>query len=207
MGGWGSGRYGYTTTAKLDEGLRLDINKLKREGQVALHVWASGSLLWTRVSSGEQVASIGYEVNTTNPEDMWMRVHYTHTPYHSDEPEKMDYKIRLTTTQPNYGGKRLWFICPITGKRTSVLYSPSGSKWFASRYAYKLKYGSQSKGAQDRAIDRMWKLKNKLGGEEFYRRPKGMHKQTFERKLEEIWEAEEVADGYLAHYLLKFVNL
>ncbi len=94
-------------------------------------------------------------------------------------------------------------MCPLMQKRTSVLYSPPGSKWFASRHAYNLKYKSQSKGSHDRASDRMWKLKNKLGGEDYWRKPKGMHWKTHERLVNEIWMAEEEADAYFAQFVMK----
>jgi len=204
MGGYGSGRNGFSTTTKVDEGLKLDINKLKRDGLIYLNSWRSGSLTWTRVGTGEETGSIGYEVNTMDPNDMWMRVHYTHKTYWDDEPNKMDYKIRLETTQPNYGGKRLWFICPITQERAGVLFSPPGSKWFASRHAYNLKYQSQSRSAHDRAIDRMWKLKRRLNDEgDYWLKPKGMHWRTFHRLCDEIDEAEEICDGYLAQFVMK----
>ncbi len=201
MGGYGSGRS--HETAKLDEGLQLNINKLKRDGMLDFNTWRSGSLKWTRVSTGEETASIGYETNTLDPEDMWMRVHYTHTSYYDDEPHQIDYKIRLETTQPNYGGKRLWFICPVTQKRAAVLFKPAGSKRFASRYAFNLKYQSQSRSAHDRAIDRMWTLKNRLGGDDYWCKPKGMHWKTFERIVQAIHEAEEVCDGYLAQFVMR----
>lgn len=203
MGGYGSGRNGFSTTTKLDEGLRLDINKLKRDGMLSFNSWRSGRLIWTRVSTGEEIGSIGYETNILNPDDMWMRIHYTHTPYGAD-PIKMDYKIKLTTTQPNFGGKRLWFVCPLMGKKTTVLYSPSGSKWFASRYAYNLQYSSQSKSEHDRAIDKMWRAKDKLGKDGLYMRPKGMHESKYERILNEIDEAEAVCDNYLYQFIERF---
>jgi hypothetical protein len=201
MGGYGSGRC--STTAKIDAGLKLNINKLKNDGMLELNSWRSGRLKWSNVCTDEETASIGYETNTLNPNDMWIRVHYTHTSYWDDEPDKMDYKIKLETTQPNYGGKRLWFICPLTQKRAAVLFSPSGSKWFASRHAFNLKYQSQSRSAHDRAIDRMWKLKNKLGGEEYWHKPKGMHWKTYERMVEEIDDAEDLCDGYLAEFVMR----
>lgn len=203
MGGYGSGRDGFSTTAKVDEGLKLDINKLKRDRLIALNSWRSGSLTWTRVGTGEETGSIGYEVNTLDPNDMWMRVHYTHGARYSDQPDEMDYKIKLETTRPHYGGKRLWFICPITHERAAVLHSPPGSKWFASRHAYDLKYQSQSRTAQDRAIDRMWKLKNRLGGDNYWRKPKGMHDKTHERMVEEIRDAESVCDFYMAQFVMQ----
>ena len=46
----------------------------------------------------------------------------------------------------------------------------------------------------------------KLGGENYYRRPKGMHESTHARKMAEIWEAEEVVDGYLAMFMMQKVK-
>ena len=200
MGGFGSGRDGYSTTAKVDEGLKLNINKMKRDGMIALNSWHSGSLKWTSVRTGEKLASIGYETNTLDPENMWMRVHYTYTSHHDNEPHHIDCKIRLEATQPNYGGKRLWFICPFSQKRAAVLFKPSGSKRFASRYAFNLKYQSQSRSAPYRAIDRMWKLKNKLNGHDYWRKPKGMHHKTHEHMVKKINDAEDVCDAYLAQF-------
>jgi hypothetical protein len=33
-----------------------------------------------------------------------------------------DHKIKLTTTSPNYGGVRYWFVCSACGKRKGTLY-------------------------------------------------------------------------------------
>ena len=203
MGGKGSGSsYRWDKKTKLDEGLKLNINKLVRDGLSPPRGWTSGTLKWTTTRTNEYYASIGYEINTGNPDNMWMRVHYTSTI--RGEKHDMDYKISITTTEPHYGGRRFWFICPRTGARAAVLYSPPGSKWFASRKAYNLKYLSQSEGPDHRAINRMWKLKNKLGGENFPRRPKGMHRKTYDRLFDETLLAEEVCD---MHIIQRFGNL
>lgn len=201
MGGYGSGRKSWNSTTKLDDGLRLDINKLVRDGLIGLDKWLSGNLTWSIVDTGEPVASVGYEINTLNPDGMWLRLYYSLTPCFGGEPEKRDYKIILVTTLPKFGGKRLWFLCPVTHQRTSILYSSHGSRFFASRHAYHVGYRSQSKGHIDRAIDRMWGLKYKLGGENYFMRPKGMHTRTHERLMKKIWEAEEVCDGHLAAFV------
>ena len=197
MGGYGSGRYGYSTTTKLDEGLKLDINKLKQDGSVGLNMARTGSQIWTCNRTGQKVASIGYETNTLDQNNMWIRLYFKYTLRHSDKPEDIDYKIKLEATKPHYGGKRLWFICPFTHKRAGVLYSPPRSKWFASRHAYNLKYQSQSRCAHNRAIDKMWKLKDRLGGDQFWRKPKGMHEKTYQRRLKEIIEAENVCNAFM----------
>lgn len=199
MGGWGSGRP--ESTAKLDAGLKLEISRLIKEDVISSEGgWRAGSWRW-RYYGGDST-SVCYESNTNDPHNMWLRLHYTHNSYY-DDPQKMDYKIRLVTTRPNYGGKRLWFECPITYRRAAVLYSPPGSKWFASRHAFRrCKYRSQGRSAKDRAIDKMWRLKSKLEDDgDYYLKPKGMHWKTFDRMLGDVERAEEVCDYYLANHL------
>jgi len=187
----------------VDEGLKLEISKLKRDGLIDFNSWYDGRLTWTMVNTGEETGSIRYEIYTLDPNDMWMRLYYTYKSHWNDETEEMDYKLRLEKTQPNYGGKRLWFVCPLTYARVGTLYAPPGSKYFASRHAYSLKYQSQSRSAYDRAIDRMWKLKKRLGEDDYWRKPKGMHHKTHERMVEEIRDAEKGCSDYLVQYVMK----
>lgn len=196
MGGRGSGRQMFwSDITKLDDGLRLNMNKLIRDKLVKAGLRKNGTLTWTNTRTGKKIADIGYEIDTFEPADMWLRVYYTSTIH--DEKHSMDYKIRLTTTTPHYGGKRFWFICPLTHKRTSVLYSPPGGKYFASRHAYNLKYKSQSEGPLDRAISRKWRIVHKTGGTYSPKRPKGMHQKTYDRLLHKFWQAEQEADEML----------
>ncbi len=113
MGGSGSGRHWGCGRATIEDGLTLDINKLVRDGNIRPAGWCSGTLRWTRVTSGEEVGSIGYEANLIDPDGAWVRLHYR------QDGEPRDYRVRLETTRPNYGGRRWWFRCPATGHRTS----------------------------------------------------------------------------------------
>ncbi len=62
----------------------------------------------------------------------------------TEEATKMDYKVRLTSTLCYYGGKRLWFICPLVvngqacKKRVGSLYL-EGTR-FGCRHCYDLTY-------------------------------------------------------------------
>ncbi len=159
--------------ATIEDGLTLDINKLVRDGNIRLGQWRSGTLTWRRVPSGEEVGSIGYEANLIDPDDAWVRLHYRQ----NGEPK--DYRVRLETTRPNYGGRRWWFRCPATGRRVANLHSPPGGGIFASRRAYGLAYRSQRERAYDRALTRTQDIRMKLGGspslaEPFPDKPKGM---------------------------------
>ena len=110
------------------------------------------------------MADIGYQANTIHPGDSYLRIYYTI----KSSGQKIDYKIPLARTQPRYGGERLWFVCPLKKQRVTKLYLHPGGDIFASRHAYRLSYASQSENGHDRAIRKMWKLRNRLGGEDYY---------------------------------------
>ena len=85
-----------------------------------------------------------------DPEAAWLKLTYTA----SGNP--MDYRVRLVTTQPTYGGRRWWFMCPLAfmagapPRRVAKLYLPPGGRYFGSREAYRLTYTScQESGKYD----------------------------------------------------------
>lgn len=184
--------------------MRLDLNQLIRDGIISKTSNRGGVIKWTRVTTGDEVAKLSYQTGVTDLDDMWLRLCYSLKRYKQDELH-LDYKIALKASEANYGGKRFWFSCPVTSKRASVLYLPNGYDCFASRHAFDMSYASQSKAPHDRAIDRKWKYKNMLGGDDYYIKPKGMHKKTYERLLEKMFKAEEECDGFLIKYFGKMV--
>ena len=98
MGGPGSRRRWGCGRATIESGLALDINKLVRDGNMRPGEWCSGSLRWTRVSSGIEVGSIGYEVNLMAPDQAWVRFHYRA----NDEPQ--DYRAVPAPGRPAASG-------------------------------------------------------------------------------------------------------
>lgn len=94
---------------------------------------------WSR-DGGEPYARISYEANLVDPDAAWVRLTYTVNGH------DMDYYVRLVTTQPNYGGRRYWFSCPLSReddgppRRVAKLYLPPGSEYFGSRQAHGLTY-------------------------------------------------------------------
>ena len=67
----------------------------------------------------------------------------------SQEMDHMDYTVGIVKTPCNFGGFRLWFLCPFPkeGKQcrrtVGKLYLPPGGKYFGCRYCYDLAYQSQ----------------------------------------------------------------
>ncbi len=92
-------------------------------------------------------------------------------------------------------------MCPRTARRVAKLYLPNGAYTFASREAYQLAYRSQRETLYNRALRRALKLRGKLGAEggvgDYVPKPKWMREATYDRKLEEIFAAEEVVDAHL----------
>jgi hypothetical protein len=95
----------------------------------------------------------------------------------------------------------------LTGRRAAKLYLPNGAFTFASRQAYGLAYRSQREAPHDRALRRAFKLRGKLGADggigDYVPKPKWMRWPTYDRKLEEIFAAEEVVDAHLLGFVQK----
>ncbi len=147
MGGYGSGRrYWHTKKTTVEECRWIDVSRWSREGIIAPRVYQMGSWRWSDAHTGEERASIGYEVDTTGTVP-WVRLFYTIT-RGRDKREEVDYKVCLQTTKPYFGGVRWWFTCPLTsggrycGRRVSKLYLPPGGTYFGCRHCYDLTYTS-----------------------------------------------------------------
>lgn len=141
MGGSGSGwRYSKKTT--VEDGLILSMSELVRKKALVTGGLSSGAWCWRYSPHEETFASISYEANLINDDAAWLRLHY------SANGEPVDYRIRLVTTKPHYGGLRWWFICPLVRRdgepprRVAKLYLPPGAKYFGNREAYGLTYTS-----------------------------------------------------------------
>jgi hypothetical protein len=207
MGGYGSGRSGGRLTT--ENGLTLSLPKLMRDQLFRPGCAWRGSIVWTNTTTGERVGSISYEAHLGQDAGR-VRLKYTTTRYGGEKRES-DYWIQLETTPQPFGGRRWWFACPFAGRRVAKLYLPNGAVTFASRQAYRLAYRSQREAPHDRALRRAFKLRSKLGADggigDYVPKPKWMRRRTYDRKLEEIFAAEEVVDAYLAGFVQKLQRL
>jgi hypothetical protein len=109
-------------------------------------------------------ATIGYEADLSDRDNARLWLHYRR----NEEP--VDYRVRLVTSTPHYGGLRWWFICPLVRndgrppRRVAKLYVPSGGKYFGSREGYGLTYTSCQESGKN---GRLWR---DLGAENWNRR-------------------------------------
>lgn len=160
MGGFGSGRREYATTATVGECHTLDVDEfteaVDHPGGFVPYRWRDD------YGNGEEVASIGIhverdgrpalggDVDERERDDLedalddratHLRLDYTVTP-RDDDPTEYDYRIALEYTPCNFGGVRPWFRCPAAGcgDRVGKLHRPPGADVFACRECHDLGY-------------------------------------------------------------------
>ena len=153
---------------------RVDVRYLKKQG--FLQPGVSGSLSWT--CRGEQTGSIGFRMEKDR-----MVLNYRHRS-NGGEWESLEYSIGLNRTPCNYGGFRVWLLCPRCNRRVVLLYG--AGKYFLCRHCHGLTYASQQEPDYDRMMRKAQKIRRKLGGAEssmepFPEKPQGMHWRTYNR--------------------------
>ena len=182
MGGWNSGRSGGRPT--VERCLTVDLPMMMRRGGLTDVGHGSGTLTWSR--NGHQTGSVGYSYSMWEDDFGWIELSFTWTPY-GGQPQPIKQRISLTCTEPNYGGRRWWMVCPKSNRRVLKLHLPPGGDKFLSREAWRLGYRCQRVTSSDRTLERLFRLQQKLGGEPGWdrglERPKGMWWRTYERHL------------------------
>lgn len=199
MGGYGSGRPAYRD--KAEDFRTLDVNKMHRSG--VFHVGRRGGWQWT--VDGEQVASISYAMELAG-----LRLKYSCASFWHGK-EDIDYLVPIIRRPCRFGGSRPYFKCPgvkngrYCGRKVAKLY---GGRYFLCRHCLNLAYRSQSEEPRDRLLRKANKKRMALGGEPgteemLPKRPKGMWNRTYEREIEAILKAEDLADAHLDTWLLR----
>jgi hypothetical protein len=201
MGGFGSTRWAcFSTKVTIESTWSLDINGLNRAGCLRSGYW--GGCEWTR--DGEQVASIRFRRDGDR-----LLLSYR-VRQHGGEWRNVEQPTQIVWAACRFGGVRPYFVCPgivngITcGRRVSKLYG--AGTYFLCRHCYQLAYASQREDRHDRALRRANNIRKRLGGEPgtasaFPARPKGMHRDTYERLQSAVLNAEILAQERLVNAL------
>lgn len=193
MGGQGSGSW-YRADKKTMTGEThgLDLRQLHREG--LLKPGRSFSSRWLR---GErETGSIGGRVEGGEKPEVVV-LSYRHRAA-GGEWEDVREPVALEWTPCNFGGSRPWFVCPAElagcGRRAAMLYA--AGRYFLCRRCHDLTYESRRENGMHRALRRAQGVRERLGGsasmlEPFPEKPKGVHRETYERLRREHDEAEQ----------------
>jgi hypothetical protein len=153
MGGYGSG-WQRSRKTTVEDCLVLSMATFVRRKALVPGACTRGGWGWWREGEKDPFARLGYEVDASDPAHAWLRLDYrvNGTP--------ADYRIRLMTSQPTYGGHRWWFVCPLvrrdggSPRRVAKLYLPPGERYFGSRAGYGLTYTSCQESGQFRGLFR-----------------------------------------------------
>ena len=187
MGGPGSGVwYRWDKREYLDDHISLDIRRWKRDGLI----WIGNSFVSKWSINGETTSSIRIRV-----EDHRVVLEYRQRVYGGDW-HNIEERVYLTYTDCNYGGSRVWFLCPSCDQRVAKLFSQV--PYFVCRQCCDLPYQSQGETRDDRAMRKARKIRHRLGAstsllDPIWEKPKGMHWRTFERLQQEALQAEQIS--------------
>jgi hypothetical protein len=149
MGGWGSGGW-YRSNKKstVEESLVFGVRDLRNR----LIAGAAGTLTWTW--NNGSTSSIGYSV-TGGYDWRTITLHYRWR-----DKENVSIPIRLEATPTQFGGRRRWFVCPLSvggiacNRRAGKVYLPPGAKYFGCRKCHDLTYRSCQQAHQiERLLD------------------------------------------------------
>jgi len=199
MGGLGSGRSAFPRTTT-DNANRVDIRFMRKEG--LLRDGCSGTLNWS--VRGKQTGSIDYRVTADS-----VILQFRHRSRVEDWQD-VEQTVVLDRTPCNYGGERLWFLCPNCHRRVAVLYGPGAH--FLCRHCYGLPYASQSESKADRLRRKARKIRERLGGatnltEPVELKPKGMQWKTFERLRREERAASQASIMEMPASLKRYLGI
>jgi hypothetical protein len=203
MGGPGSGRWKHRTRKTVECYRMLDINHLREKG--CLRPGWSGACQWIVDEGAASIKLLADRLSLSYTVQVW-----------GGRWEDMAETIPIVHLPCRFGGSRPFFICPgpgngtDCGRRTTKLHL--SSRYFLCRRCNQLAYASQYEKPWQRALRRANKLKQRLGidvgiAEPLPEKPKGMWTRTYGRLLDEILQAEILANeaqakrfqGLLAH--------
>lgn len=185
MGGWGSGRKNYSKLT-VESHPCIDIRWLKKKGY--LRSGSPGRLGYSR--HGKTLGTISYRAELDG-----LRMHFSCGPV-DDKWVEVAQVAKFDWTPCNYGGKRVWLLCPQCGKRVVVLYV----RWrkFLCRHCLDINYSSQHESRPDRLMRKALRIRERLGASTDLNRkilfkPKYMHEKTFDRLRREAEYADSLA--------------
>jgi hypothetical protein len=197
MGGWGSGRRGYSTKATCEGMHSVDLSYLRRHNM--LTPGRMGTLSWSKC--GHQTGLIGIAAETEGIRLVYQAKGPDGSPL--NVVEFVPYRY----TPTRFGGRRCWFQCLACKRGCRVLY---GGRYFRCRRCYGLAYASQRESYFQRALDEADKIAKRLGskwgcafdGSWLPPKPKRMRWSTYQR-LEKRYEAlqnQGIAGAYARIY-------
>lgn len=188
----------------LQDGLKLDLNKLARKGFVRPGSQTGGrGIRWTHSYWGE-IASGIISADMSGRNEGWLRI----------QLGNFDQTIVLSARSRHFGGRQWYFMCPVRNRVASVLWKPSGATRFCSRQTWRrqVAYQSQFNDGTGRAHAGQARVKARLIGDldpgewDLPPKPKWMRWATYNRHAERFEHYGGVLDDGLVALAAKFLG-
>lgn len=182
--------------ACLDQGLKLDLNKLARQGLARPGLTVGPNVIrWTYTYTGEEIASGLISASMDGEYEGWLRI----------QIGSLDQRIILVPRARHLGGRQWYFVCPVMNRYASVVWMPPGATRFCSRQTWRrqVAYASQFETPVDRAYRGQAKIKSRLIADlepdewDLPPKPKWMRWRTYNRHEEKFDAYEDVIDQRL----------
>ncbi len=184
----------------LEDGLRLDLNKLVREGFWPR--WNEPLTVGTRWTSNRrgELANALITIQKEGEDQGSLRIVVI---------GKLEQRLDMVAEPRRFGGQQWYFVCPMTGKKCSVIWLPPGANRFCSRQAWgkQVAYRTQFEAPFDRAITARKKVKDRLIGDlrrgewDLPPKPKWMRWHTYERLADKYVFYQSKIDQIIANYV------
>ena len=196
----------YRQRVCLEAGLKLDLNRLMRQGCVKPGLYTAFQSVWTNSYTGEETASANMIAYMLHEHETRLRIQMRGT----------EQTIFLVPKPRRFGGNQWYFVCPVMDRCCSVLWMPPGASHFRSRHGWgrAVAYASQFLDSDNRAHRGKAKIKARLIADldpdewELPSKPKWMRWRTYNRLEEKFDGYEEVLDRgiseLMAHLLVKY---
>ena len=177
-----------STKPKAEQTNKIDIRKIYKKG--LLEPGVASTIHWSSngtVLSKTNMTSTGTTLIINTQPGQW---------------------ISLAWTNCHFGGQRPWFRCPTCNRRVAVLYKIS--QLFSCSQCNNISYYSRCQSPLVRLLRKKNKLRKRITfdddwGLDFFRKPKGMHRKTYGRLLNEFGTIEQQIDDHVEdHFGEKF---
>jgi len=188
----------------LQEGLKLDLNRLARRGFVERGARSGPvGIRWTHSYWGE-IASGFISADLSGVSKGWLRV----------QLGSLDQRIVLITRPRRFGGHQWYFMCPVRNRPASVLWKPPGATRFCSRQTWgqQVAYLSQFNDVTGRAHSGQARIKARLIGDndpdawDLPPKPKWMRWTTYNRYVDRFDKCEAILDAGCAALVEKWLD-
>lgn len=189
----------------LQDGLKLDLNRLVRNGFIQTGSSTGGcGIRWTHSYWGK-IASGLISADMTGSWEGWLRI----------QLGNMDQKIILSAHKRHFGGRQWYFICPAMNRPASVLWKPNGATRFCSRQTWgrQVAYSSQFMDPTDRAHAGQARIKARLIADldpnewDFPPKPKWIRWATYNRYEKRYDRHEDILNCGTAALVAKLGKL